>query len=118
VGRPEVRTGRWQLLECQPGGDNNPTWKNFIAFTWQLASAGTRQEPANGQRLVIGVNFGASRGQAHVPLPFPDLRGTRFLFRDLMTGSRYEWHGDDLADKGLWLDTPEWGYSVFEMSTI
>jgi hypothetical protein len=64
------------------------------------------------------VNFGPDHGQAHVPLPFPNLRGNKYLFRDLVGGGRHEWHGDDLAARGLWLDLPEWGYSIFEMSAL
>src|SRR5262249_50085774 len=63
--RPEVRTGHWQLLECRPGGDN-PTWNNFIAFAWELVPTVGRPEPAQGQRLVVAVNYGSSQGQAHV----------------------------------------------------
>ena len=38
--RPEVRAGRWQLLECRPGWDNNLTWKTVLVFTWEQEAAG------------------------------------------------------------------------------
>ena len=33
--RPEVRDGRWQLLEVRPAWEGNPTWDRFLAFAWE-----------------------------------------------------------------------------------
>jgi glycosidase len=110
VRRPEVRSGRWQLLESRPAWEGNPTWARFLAFTW---------EPGDGgQRLLAVVNYGPTRGQCYVELPLPELRRQRFLLRDLLGPARYEREGDNLAARGLYLDIPEWGYHVFEMGVL
>ena len=33
--RPEVRQGRWQLLEVRPAWEGNPAWDRFLAFAWE-----------------------------------------------------------------------------------
>jgi hypothetical protein len=105
--RPEARTGTWQLLECRPAWDGNPTYDRFLAFNW---------EELHEKRLLIAVNYGSTQGQCHVKLPFADLPGRKLLLRDLMSPAQYEWNGDDLAGNGLYLDMPQWGFHVFEMA--
>jgi hypothetical protein len=113
--QPQVRDGRWQLLPCRPAWEENSTWKHFLAFSWEGA-AGQGPEAARGGRLLVVVNYGVVQGQCYVPLPFPDLRGKSCLLRDLMGTARYERAGTELAGRGLYLDLPEWGYHVFEIS--
>jgi hypothetical protein len=50
-----------------------------------------------------------------VTLPMSDLRGKTVVLRDLMGTARYERDGNDLADHGLYLDLPAWGYFVFDL---
>jgi hypothetical protein len=107
--RPEVREGRWQLLDCRPAWDGNPTWEHFLAFLW---------EGQQRQRLLITVNYGMTQGQCYVRLPLADLRSRRLLLRDLMSPARYERDGANLESRGLYLDMPEWGYHIFEMTGL
>ena len=101
--RPEVRDGRWQLLEVRPAWEGNPTWDRFLAFAW---------EGGQGQRLLITVNYGPTQGQCHVGLPWDDLRGKQVILQDLVKEARYEWQGDDLCNQGLYVDLPAWGFHV------
>lgn len=105
--RPEVREGRWHLLECRPAWDGNPTWDRFLAFSWE----GPRE-----QRLLTAVNYGPTQGQCTVKLPLANLQGRKLHLRDLMGPAQYEREGDDLVARGLYLDMPAWGYHVFEMA--
>ncbi len=102
--RSEVRDGRWQLLEVRPAWDGNPTWDRFLAFAWE----GEAQ-----QRLLIAANYGPSQGQCHVAWPFADMKGKKVTLQDLMHEACYEWEGDDLLKRGLYLDLPAWGFHVF-----
>ena len=102
----EFRNGRWQLLDCRPAWDGNPTWDRFIAFLWDGG--------IEGRELVI-VNYCPSRGQCVVNLPFDWLKDRQFLLRDLMSPARYDRDGNDLRTKGLYLDEVEWAYHVFQM---
>ena len=45
--RPEVRQGRWQLLEAAPAREGNPAGNPFLAFAWE--GAGRRAPPGRGE---------------------------------------------------------------------
>jgi hypothetical protein len=102
--RPEVRDGRWQLLKIHPAWEGNPTWDSFLAFTW---------EDGAGQRLLVAINYGPSQGQCHVVWPFVDMKGKEVTLQDLMHEASYEWEGDALLYRGLYVDLPAWGFHVF-----
>jgi glycosidase len=102
--RPELRQGRWQLLEVRPAWDGNNSFDRFLAFAWE----GEAQ-----QRLLIAVNYGPSPGQCHVAWPFADMKGKPVTLQDLMHEARYEWEGDALLYRGLYVDLPAWGFHVF-----
>jgi hypothetical protein len=103
--RPEVRDGRWQLLQAHPAWEGNPTCQQIIAYRWQ----------SDEGRLVVAVNYGGQRAQCYLPLAglSPD-RSIRL--HDLMHGRvTYERSGAELAQPGLYLDVPAWRAHVFEV---
>lgn len=102
--RLEVRDGRWQLLEIHPAWEGNPTWDRFLAYAW---------EDGAGQRLLVAINYGPSQGQCHVAWPFVDMKGKKVTLQDLMHEASYEWEGDALLYRGLYVDLPAWGFHVF-----
>jgi hypothetical protein len=105
--RPEVRDGQWQLLDCRPTWEGSTTAQRFVAFGW---------EERDGRRLLAAVNYGPAPGQCFVRLGWPDLPGRQYALRDLLGEARYTRDGDDLARRGLYLDLPEWGCHVFEVT--
>jgi hypothetical protein len=105
--RPEIREGRWRLLECRPGWDGNTTYARFLAFAW---------DGPGGRRTLVAVNYAPARGQCFVRPDWPDLGGRRLVLRDLLGPACYERDGDDLARRGLYLDLPEWGHHVCEVA--
>jgi glycosidase len=116
--RDEVRMGRWQLLSCRPAWPENPSWKWFLAFLWEHGPSPGANASSEGRRLLVAVNYGPNQGQCYVTLPLLDLRGRKLLLRDLLSGTRYERDGTELANRGLYLDMPDWGYCVFEMASL
>ena len=104
---PILRSGDWRLLDCVPAWDGNPSWDSFIAFAWR--------EPA-GRCWVIPVNYADQRSQCYIPLPFEQLSGSEWLLRDLMGSVSYDRDGYQLLSPGLYLDTPAWGYHVFQLT--
>jgi len=102
--QPVVRDGQWQLLDCGPGWEGNGTHDCFLVFAWQ--------EPG-GQRLVVAVNYANNQSQCHVRLPFADLAGRKWRLQDQLHDAVYDWHGDDLQGRGLYLDMAPWQASVF-----
>jgi hypothetical protein len=107
--RPELREGRWQLREVHPAKAGGFPSDRFLAFWW---------EGTPGQRLLITVNYGPTRGQGHVDLSGADLGGNRVSFADLMSEAVYEGDGPDLLSRGLYLDLPAWGFYVFALTEI
>jgi hypothetical protein len=106
---PVLRDGQWQLLECVPAWDGNSSSDAFIAMSWQNDS---------GKRLVVAVNYSSQAGQCYIRLPFADLSGRRWRLRDLMGDALYEYDGNDLQHRGLYLDVPGWQHHVFEMTAV
>jgi hypothetical protein len=104
--RDVVRNGRWQLLECVPAWEGNPSMDGFVAFAW---------EGGNGERLLVAVNHAPHQSQCFVRLPFPDLAARAWRLQDLVGPAAYERDGQDLATRGLYLDAVPWQASVFSM---
>jgi hypothetical protein len=103
---PALRDGAWSQLECTPAWPGNVSHGQFIAWGWQDA----------GERwLCAAVNFAAQPGQCFVRLPMPQLAGCTLRFRDLLAPVEYERPGDDLLQRGLYLDLPPWGHHLFEV---
>lgn len=109
VRRPEVRCGQWRLLQCQPAWEENASWSKIIAFAW---------DGPNQRRMLVAVNYGQTRAQCYVHRSFPDLPGAKWQLRDLLTEAVYERGRDNLAQYGLYLDLPEWGQHVFELTKV
>jgi hypothetical protein len=98
------RLGSWQLLECRPAWDGNPTHDDVLAFAWT--------GPGDLRRLVA-VNYSGHQAQCYVALGWSDLPGRTARLRDRLGPAVYDRHGDDLAARGLYLDLPAWGYHAF-----
>jgi hypothetical protein len=102
-----VRNGDWQLLECVPAWDGNWTWDCFLVFAWQSAG---------DERLLVTVNYAPNQSQCHVRLPFTDLGNSRWRLKDLLGDATYDWDGNDLQGRGLYLDEHPWSARVFALT--
>ncbi len=107
---PTVRRGEWTLLDCGPAWEGNPSHDGFVAQLWH--------EP-RGERITLAVaNFAHDRGQCFARFPAAvggKLRGRNWRLVDGVGPEIYERDGDDLADRGLYLDMPPMGRHVFRM---
>lgn len=101
------REGQWQLLECSPAWEGNWTHDCFLVFAWQGAA---------NERFLVAVNYAPNQSQCHVRLPFADLAGKKWKLQDNLSDAAYDWNGDDLVGRGLYLDMPAWGTAVFSLS--
>jgi hypothetical protein len=50
-----------------------------------------------------------------VRLPFADLAGKKWQLQDQLRPSSYDWKGDDLQGRGLYLDMAPWQSAVFTL---
>jgi hypothetical protein len=102
-----VRNGDWQLLECVPAWDGNWTWDCFLVFAWQ---------GAGDERLLVTVNYAPNQSQCLVRLPFADLGNRQWRLKDLLGDATYDWAGNDLQGRGLYLDERPWSARVFALT--
>jgi hypothetical protein len=107
--RPVVREGRWQLLDCAPAWDGNWTSDCFVAFAWDRSGE---------DRLLVAVNYAPNQSQCQARLPFADLAGRKWRLQDLLSPASYDWNGNDLQSRGLFLDMRPWGVSVFSLVKV
>jgi glycosidase len=107
--QPAVRDGQWQLLECTPAWEGNASHDAFLVFAWQNPK---------GEKLVVAVNYAPTKSQCHVRLPFADLAGKKWRLQDQLTAAGYEWNGDDLHGRGLFLDMAPWQACAFLLGRI
>ncbi len=104
--QPVVRDGSWQVLECLPGWEGNWTCDCILVFAWQ---------GAGDERVVVSVNYAPNQSQCHVRLPFADLGGRKWRLQDQIAPAGYDWNGDDLQGRGLFLDMTPWQACVFAL---
>jgi hypothetical protein len=109
IRRPALRVGDWRLLPCGVAWDRNPTFENYIAYSWQLGTE---------DRLIVAVNVASVHGQCFVRLPFGDLAGRQWRLEDLLGDAAYVRDGSDLQTWGLFLDEPPWKAQVFRLSAV
>ena len=103
---PTVRDGDWQLISCNSAWDGNWTWESYIAFSWT---------DAQGERRLIAVNYSDHQSQCYAALPWPGLGDRIWRFQDQMGTAVYDRQGDEISDRGLYLDLPPWGYHFFKI---
>ncbi|MGN6544206.1 MAG: alpha-amylase family glycosyl hydrolase [Aureliella sp.] len=101
--QPAFRDGQWQLVDCDPAWNGNWTNDCFIVFTWQDQAS---------ERFVVAVNFAPHQSQCHVRLPFADLGNKKWRLTNQLGPGAYDWNGDDLTGRGLFLDMAPWETSV------
>ncbi len=104
VRQPVVRDGQWQLLPCDSAWEGNWTNDCFVACAWQ---------GPNAERLLVAVNYAPQQSQCRLRLPFSDLAGKKWQLQDQLSPASYEWDGDELQGRGLFLDMPAWQAAVF-----
>jgi Alpha amylase, catalytic domain len=105
--QPAFHDGQWQLLECAPGWEGNWTHDGIVVFAWQ---------GAKGERLVVAVNYSSTQSQCHVRVPFTDLAHKKWRLQDQLSGDWYDWNGDDLLGRGLYLDMVAWKTAVYSIA--
>jgi hypothetical protein len=103
LAQPELRQGEWRLNMGLPAWDDNPTWSDFIIFSWMQA----------GKLLLVAVNYSSHDSQCYVRLPYPWLGGRDWRLEDWLSPAVYVRQGAELAEKGLYLDMPAWGAHAF-----
>jgi hypothetical protein len=105
--QPVVREGQWQMLECTPAWEGNWTWDCFLVFAWQASG---------GERLLVTVNYAPNQSQCNVRMPFAELSKSHWRLQDRISDAIYDWEGDDLQARGLYLDESPWQARIFSLT--
>jgi glycosidase len=103
------RNGTWQLIPPQPAWTANPTWQDFVSYTWQAP---------DGARYIVVVNCSDHEGQCRLRLPFAESAGLKFRLADMMGSEVYRRDGDALNAPGLYIDLGAWCSNVFKLEPI
>jgi glycosidase len=101
---PMVKSGEWQWLPCQSAWAGNSSWDSFIAQSWSGAAA---------QRMLIAVNYAPHSSQCYITLPFPEIRNGSVRLVDSLSSVCYIREGNELLERGLYLDLQPWSYHIF-----
>ena len=101
---PVTHGGEWMLLEIQPPWEKNETHQAFLVWLW-----------GQGQDWkMIVVNYSLIRAQAYIRLPEFLNRKFFIQFRDALTDKVYDRTGEELAQKGLYVDLQPWKAHLFD----
>jgi len=106
LGGEAFRKGISVRLEPRATWEGDPTHTAFVAWLW----AG----PRRSLRLAV-ANLGPTTGRCFIPLSFPELAGRTITLEDLLSDARYVRDGQDLVDRGLFLELPPDGHHLFRI---
>ena len=104
--KPIVKSGEWQWLDCQPAWDGNGSWDSFVAHAWR---------GSGGERMLITVNYAPHPSQCYLKLPFPEIKNRSVRLKDSLSSACYIREGNELLERGLYLDLQPWSYHVFDL---
>ncbi|MGA8017688.1 MAG: alpha-amylase family glycosyl hydrolase [Desulfobacterales bacterium] len=104
--KPIVKSGEWQWLACQPAWDENGSWDAFVAHSWR---------GSDGEWMLIAVNYAPHASQCYITLLFPEIRNRSVRLKDSLSSACYIREGNELLERGLYLDLPPWSYHVFDL---
>lgn len=106
IRNPILKSGEWQSILCQPAWEGNESWDAFITHGWSNT---------NNTRILVAVNYAPHSSQCYVKLPFDEIRDHSVQFKDALSLACYERAGNELLERGLYLDLPAWSYHVFHV---
>jgi hypothetical protein len=104
--RPIVKTGEWQSLACHPAWDGNGSWDAIVAHAWR---------GSGGERMLIAVNYAPHPSQCYLSMLFPEIKDASVHLEDSLSSACYVRDGNELLDRGLYLDMQAWSYHVFDL---
>ncbi len=99
-----VGRGKGMVLKPRKAWAGNPTAQNIVILQWQA-------EPPEFDLAI--VNLAPHRSQCYGPLGVANLAGTDWVLSDLLGTEIHRYSGQELQNRGLYLDLPENGAQLF-----
>lgn len=101
------KSGNWLLCESN-GWPDNLSHLNILVWSW------TKDK----QRYLIVINFSGFTSQALVKLPWNDLQGNLWRFKDTLANELYDRNGNDIQNAGLYVARGPWMFHFFEVTGL
>jgi hypothetical protein len=102
--RSGVGEGDARILQTLSAWPENHAAKDMIVIQWQKAPL---------TFLLIVVNLAPNRSQCFVKLSISQLPSANWSMQDLLGVERYDRSGQDMNERGLYLDLPAYGAQLF-----
>jgi hypothetical protein len=61
------------------------------------------------------VNYAPHDSQCYIPLPFPEIQNRSVQLEDLLSSTCYTRDGNELLERGFYLDLGPWSYHIFTL---
>jgi hypothetical protein len=107
IDAPVFREGQWALCN-RTGWPDNPSYQNLVAWSWVK----------DNDRYLIVVNLSDSAAQAHIQMPWDELRGKTWRLIDALSDATYDRNGDEMRDPGLYVDLKPWDCQFFRLQQL
>ena len=65
--------------------------------------------------MLVAVNYAPFSSQCYVQLPFPEIQNSTVRLNDLLSSTSYPREGNELLERGLYLDMGAWSYHIFTL---
>lgn len=102
---PVTHEGTWMLLETRSAWEKNETSQGIVAWLWQYEE--------NCKMVVI--NYSMIRAQAVIRFPQTFIGEAFLQLRDALTDKIYDRSGDELFQRGFYVDLQPWQAHLFDM---
>jgi glycosidase len=103
IDNPVFRDGQWSLCE-RSGWPDNSSFQNLVAWNWVR----------HDDRYVIVVNLSDNAVQAHVQIPWGDVRGETWRLSDAFSSATYDRDGNEMLAPGLYVELGPWNCNFFQ----
>ena len=70
------------------------------------------------ERFLVVINFRQETAQAHVHVPWDELRGKQWRLSDVLSGESYDRSGDEMRDAGLYVELAPWQCHLFHVRML
>jgi hypothetical protein len=107
VKRAGVGQGSWCLLKPRAAWPDNPTAQDFVLVQWQSAP---------DDFVLAVINLAPHPSQCYAPLEVVGLETTEWQIADLIGTEKHRRLGNELVEKGLFLDLPAHGAQLLQFS--
>jgi hypothetical protein len=97
-----IRKGEWSLQEAIASWPANETFKNFLAWKWELGD----------EKILVVINYSNVSSACRIVLDFEGYP-EEFVITDLLNDVNYHQNGEEVSRYGLYVDLKPWQAHIF-----